>query len=137
MGTDETGIAIPVGPRHILLITPVEGRTLAVFSDGCWRPEIEGGWLSDEQHDGFLNVIAACGRRFLIGPDRKAVAKYALRQDQPHPVPEPGLLGFLSGAMARKYEMLFLGVCKARWASICKRQKTKDASGTIQFTWRR
>jgi hypothetical protein len=110
MHTGEYGIAIPVGTRHILNLTPRMKRVIALGRDGRWWPTIERGFVHDDNHLQFLHATAAYGRRFIIGPDETTLSRHLTREP---PVPyalEPDELGFLSGEAAAKVEMAFLNI---------------------------
>lgn len=99
------GIAIPIGLHHIVTIIPTTSRhVVAIGRGGKWYPKIEYATMTEAQQDGFNHCLATSAQRFLIGPDEAAVARYANRQNAPPQVPEPSMLGFMSGAMARQYE---------------------------------
>jgi len=106
----ESGIAVPVGPKHILLIIATLKRVIAQVRNGSWIPNIEHGRLEDDAHHAFLMNIAACAQRFVIGPDEATMRPYLTSEPNPPPVPEPAMLGFLNGPMARRYEMIYFQI---------------------------
>lgn len=103
----ESGIAIPVGFRHILLIIACRRRVIAHARDGSWYADVERGNLDDDAHAGFLNNIAACAQRYVIGADEATMQKYVKTESSSPPIPEPAMLGFLDSEMARHYEMIY------------------------------
>jgi hypothetical protein len=103
----ESGIAIPVSHQHILLIIACRRRVIARGQNGKWVPEIERSTLTDEAHAAFRENIAACAQRYVIGPDEASMRRYLKAESTAPPIPEPQMLGFLNGAMARHYEMIY------------------------------
>ena len=103
----EYGIAIPVGKQHILLIIACKKRVIATVNNGSWVPVIERGVLDDPEHAKFLDSIALCAQRYVLGPNELQMRKYLNPQATPPLIPEPDMLGFMSGPMARHYEMLY------------------------------
>jgi len=103
----ESGIAIPLNPRHILLIITTLKRVIARAKDGGWEPNIERGVLDQNAHGSFLKNIAASAQRYVMGPDEESLRQYVTVEASPPAVAEPALLGFFSGAMARHYEMIY------------------------------
>jgi hypothetical protein len=110
---NETGIAIPVGPMHILMIAPTMKRVIVQAKEGRWRPCIERGTLLDSDSRLFSDCIADAAQRFVIGPSEESVRRYAVAQKVRPLMPEPAMLGFFSGPLARDHEMIFLHLCSA------------------------
>jgi hypothetical protein len=63
--------------------------------------------LDQNAHDSFLKNIAASAQRYVMGPDEESLRQYVTVEASPPAVPEPAVLGFFSGAMARHYEMIY------------------------------
>jgi len=112
----ESGIAIPVSHKHILLVIACRKRTIAHVENGAWVPNIERNALEDDAHAMFLDSIAGCAQRYVIGPDETAMRKYLKAEATPPPIPEPSMLGFLNSEMARYYEMMYFD-CLTRFSS--------------------
>jgi Protein of unknown function (DUF4238) len=112
----ESGIAIPVSRKHILLLIACRKRVIAHAVDGTWVPNIERNTLEDEAHAMFLYSIASCAQRYVIGADETAMRKYLKAEATPPPIPEPSMLGFLNSEMAREYEMIYFN-CLTRFSS--------------------
>lgn len=106
----EAGIAIPLGKRHILIVAPKPKRIVFAAMDGLWHPQIEREVITDTDHDSFRDAIAATSQRFVIGPDEATVARYARVRAGPSQVPEPGMLGFFGGALARRHELILFNL---------------------------
>ena len=112
----ESGIAIPVSHKHILLVIACRKRTIAHAVNGTWVPNIERNILEDDAHAMFLDSIASCAQRYVIGPDETAMRKYLRAETTPPPIPEPSMLGFLNSEMARNYEMMYFN-CLTKFSS--------------------
>lgn len=112
----DSGIAIPVGPRHVLLLIANHKRVIAHAHNNSWAPNIDRGDLEDDQHAAFLSTIAAFAQRYVIGPAEAAMRNYVKVETDPPPVPEPAQLGFLNAEMARHYEMIYFN-CLSRLSS--------------------
>jgi hypothetical protein len=108
--TRRVGIAIPIGPRHILNIIPVVKRFVAVARDRKWWPIIEARTITDSSHKHFLRLAAQHAQRFVIGPDEQTMCQYRIKDQAPLRTLEPAELGFLHGALARKWEMGYFSI---------------------------
>jgi hypothetical protein len=107
------GMAVPLGPHHLLLVIPALKRTVAVARGGKWWPVIRYGILADEQHLGFLETLARNAQRFVIGPTERAVGRHRISGIWTPRVPEPPAHGFFRGDMARRYEHTYLRLVAA------------------------
>jgi hypothetical protein len=76
-------------------------------------PCIEHGSLDDEAHRAFLQNIAACAQRYVMGPDEATLQPYLTKEASAPPVPEPSMLGFFGGEMAREFEMVYFNTVTA------------------------
>ena len=103
--TGETGLAVPVGPRRVLVLIPRQRRAVLARRDGKWAPIIEYRTLSAGNHMELNHVSAAWARRFIFGPDGATVTTYLKPPDEDRgPVPEPYEFGFISGNLAMAHE---------------------------------
>lgn len=103
--TNTHGVAIPIDLRHILAIRPtVDPHVIAFAMNGTWRPNIDYRPIDEAQQQNGIDIFAGNAQRFVIGPDKETMRQYISVDHSPPPVPEPVMLGFMGGAMARRYE---------------------------------
>jgi Protein of unknown function (DUF4238) len=108
--TKNFGIAVPIGVHHILHVIPTTRRIVAQARDGKWWPIIEPYDLEDSQHLELLRAVAGQARRFVIGPDEETVRGYATKEPKPPRSLDPDELGFINGALRRKWEMAYFAI---------------------------
>jgi len=108
--TNNFGIVVPIRSHHILHVIPAVRRVIAQARGGKWWPVIEYYDLEDSQHLELLRAIAGQARRFVIGPDEETVRRYAIKEPKPLRSLDPDELGFINGALRRKWEMAFFTI---------------------------
>jgi hypothetical protein len=108
--TNNFGIAAPIGSHHILHVVPAKRRVIARAREGKWWPLIEYYNLEDDQHLELLRAVAGQARRFVIGPDEETTRRYAMKEPKPLRSYDPDELGFINGALRRKWEMTYFAI---------------------------
>lgn len=108
--TSKFGIAIPIGSHHILHVIPAARRVIAQARERKWWPVIEYYNLEDSQHLELLRAIAGQARRFIIGPDEETMLFHATKEPSPQRSFDPDELGFINGALRRKWEMAYFDI---------------------------
>lgn len=103
--TQEFGIAVPLGLRHILAISPQTCRVLAFSQGGEWLPTINFIDAPPDDHVQLNHVISSFSRRFVFGPDTSTLSLYFSSARPSRGNPEPGQLGFMDGYLAMMHDM--------------------------------
>ncbi|WP_437960384.1 DUF4238 domain-containing protein (plasmid) [Sorangium sp. So ce119] len=108
------GIAIPLGPRHVLRIHPCQTRAILRYDGSEWIPLIKRTALSPYSHIQLGQVLASSAARFIYGSDEATVSSYlstlppdtvAKRfEERASDLWEPVELGFLDSTRARVHE---------------------------------
>jgi tetratricopeptide (TPR) repeat protein len=99
--TGDRGIAIPLGLRHILAISPVTKRTIVNFNKGKWIPAID---YVDIPPDNHLSLNTTIASSFIFGPDAASINLHLSEKHEQSISFEPPLLGFIPFHLARAYE---------------------------------
>ena len=103
--TGESGLAVPIDLKRVLVLVPRKRGAVLALRDGKWAPIIEYRTLSAGNHVELNHVSAEWAHRFFFGSDESTVSAYRKPLDEDRgPVPEPFQLGFISGPLARANE---------------------------------
>lgn len=105
---NELGMAIPINPYNVLLITPRMRGKIAIAHGGIWTPLITYSSISTDLVNGLNKAIDNNAKRFIIGENDEDITKYLTIRNTPFIAPEPFDLGFLTGKMAMVFEHMWL-----------------------------
>jgi tetratricopeptide (TPR) repeat protein len=101
----DSGMAIPLGLRHILIIVPQLSRTITRSVNGKWIPIIEYQDEPTDSHNKLNETLARNAQRFICGSNEDTIRGYfRLMQTFTYFSPDPPQLGFIAGKDARAQE---------------------------------
>jgi len=69
----EIGMAIPIGTKNILMITPQIYSWIAHYFNGEWKPNIEYGYLDIGDPTSFNQMMGHYSQRFIFGSNKKLI----------------------------------------------------------------
>ncbi len=99
------GIAIPLGRHHVLQLFPSMDRKIAVACEGKWQPVITYRDLRTGNHIELNETMTKGAARYVYGPTKAAVGSFlSAHKSTEGKSPEPGMMGFIGGEMARRNE---------------------------------
>jgi len=98
------GMAIPLGKRHVLAISPRRSGQILHFDGGKWRPRINYAENQFDNNNDLNRSIVSMAQRFIFSPTYELAEKYLHEfSDLSRPI-EPEQLGFIDGYHSRAYE---------------------------------
>lgn len=90
----ETGMAIPIGKKNILMIVPQIFRWIAFYSKGEWKPIIENTFLDIGDSSSFNQMMGIYSQRFIFGSNEKLILDNLGKSNEIAIPMEPAELGF-------------------------------------------
>jgi tetratricopeptide (TPR) repeat protein len=129
--TGDRGIAIPLGLRHVLAISPLSERTIVYVDKGKWTPAIDYVDIPPNNHHGLNRAIAGAAQRFIFGPDEASIGFHLSTRPIQSLSIEPESLGFIPPHLARAYEFTW-----HRLVSVLRKNPFDKSSRDFSIDWK-
>jgi len=102
--TIDYGMAVPLGKRHVLAISPRRSGQILHFDGGKWRPRINYTENQFDNNNDLNRSIVSMAQRFIFSPTYELAKKYLHEFSGLSRPIEPEQLGFIDGYHSRAYE---------------------------------
>lgn len=101
---EESGIAIPLDHKHVLMIIPRDEGDILGYVDDGWLPIICYTKLPLDNHLGLNHTLVSTAQRFIFCPNKTIAQKYVVSSNFDSKLIEPTEIGFITGRNAVAHE---------------------------------
>jgi tetratricopeptide (TPR) repeat protein len=101
---EESGMAIPLGQKHVLMIIPRDEGDILNYVDERWAPIIYYTKLPLDNHLDLIQTLVSTAQRFIFCPSESIVKKYVSSGNYDPTLIEPSEIGFITGRNAVAHE---------------------------------